>query len=360
MLSHWELVSLDLISGTTTLVTITDSRPITATTTCVMSISTAFHLLSRSHTFCPLPIPDGAAKALLFEIVGGFLGFGCGRKFAHAHHARARRTGQEAEIPLVRNLLLEVLRRRCGREGPTLHGVGQLAFLGLAVEFGDDGRVVLVGDVSVDVARDAVYLAAAGVLPDAVRVLRGAGAGILCNPFVIGGQLSWVKIAVQEILGAVKHRIVACRLDLVKEGLADVGVNLSAAAGVNALILDVEGNRVTELVRFDRLDNLFGRPSGRLCGGCVAVQVHSDSQPRRQRAADMRPVTGILLERTVVVAPAHTDHRKVDTRRLDPRPVHIRLPAGHINSVLCHYSTSFLNPTERRRPALSKNLSACV
>lgn len=97
---------------------------------------------------------------------------------------------------------------------------------------------------------------------------------------VIACSFKVIKVGVQKIFGTVEHCIVACRLDFIQKSLADIGVDLLAASSVDALVLDIKGNRVAELVRFDRLDDLFGCPSGCLCCGGVAVQVHSHIQTR--------------------------------------------------------------------------------
>ena len=79
-----------------------------------------------------------------------------------------------------------------------------------------------------------------------------------------------IKVGVKKIFGTVEHCIVACRLDFIQKSLADIGVDLLAASSVDALVLDIKGNRVAELVRFDCLDDLFGCPSACLCcGGCL-------------------------------------------------------------------------------------------
>ena len=174
-----------------------------------------------------------------------------------------------------------------------------------------------------------------------MRMLGSAGTGILCNPFVIGNKLVRIKVGVQKIFGTVEHCIVACRLDFIQKSLADIGIDLLAASSVDALVLDIKGNRVTKLVRFDCLDDLFGCPSGCLCCGGVAVQIHSHIQTRCQRAADMFLKMNILFECAIVVAPANTYNRKINAGCLDFLPIYIVLCIRNINSVFCQNSTSF-------------------
>ena len=191
------------------------------------------------------------------------------------------------------------------------------------IHFCNDGRVVLVRNVPVHVAADAAHPAAAGVLPDAVWMFAGAFACVLCNPFVIGGQLCRVEIAVQKILRAVQHSIVTSRLHLVQERFANLGVGLLAAAGVDALILNIKGDWVGQLVRLDRFNNLLRCPACCLCGGGIAVQVDANIQSCCQRTFDVLHKCTVELQCTIIVAEADADDGKVDPVRFDLLPVNL-------------------------------------
>ena len=157
-------------------------------------------------------------------------------------------------------------------------------------------------------------------------MLAGAFACVLCNPLVIGGQLCRVEVAIQKVLGTVQHGIVSSRLHLVQERFANFGVGLFTAAGVDALILDVKGDWVGQLVRLYCPNNLLRCPACCLYGGGIAVQINANIQPCRQRTLDVLRKGTVEFERTVVVAESHTDDGKVDTIRFDLLPVNLGLP----------------------------------
>ena len=194
------------------------------------------------------------------------------------------------------------------------------------IHFCNDGRIVLISNVSVYVSNDAIDPTSAGVLPDAVWMFAGAFACVLCNPFVIGGQLCRVEVAIQKVLGTVQHGIVARLLHFLQKRFANLGVGLFTAAGVDALILDVKGDWVGQLVRLDRFNNLLRRPSCCLYSGGIAVQINAYIQPCRQRTLDVLRKCTVELLCTIIVAEADADAGKVYPVRLDLLPVNLGLP----------------------------------
>ena len=247
------------------------------------------------------------------------------RKFADTYFCKGI-VFEKYEVPHIIELGVQVRSAFCRCKCSHLYGVQQVFACLRMIHFCNDSRVVFIGNISVYISNDAIDPAAAGVLPDAVWMFAGAFACVLCNPFVIGGQLCRVEVAVEKVFGAVQHGIVSSCLHLIQERFANLGVGLFTAAGVDALILDVKGDWVGQLVRFYCPNNLLRCPACCLYGGGIAVQINANIQSCRQRTLDVLGKGTVEFERTVVVAEAHTDDSKVNAVRFDFLPVHLGLP----------------------------------
>ena len=108
-------------------------------------------------------------------------------------------------------------------------------------------RVVLVGEVKVDLAVDSGYDSLAGVLPHAEVSRVGRNGVPLRKPYFVACELRHIKVGRQPGLVGVQHAVVACRVHFVKERLDDLCKGALSEVSL-ALLLNVEDYGVGYLI----------------------------------------------------------------------------------------------------------------
>lgn len=192
----------------------------------------------------------------------------------------------------------------------------------------DDGGIVLVGDIGIHVAGDAVHAALGGVLPHTESAVVGRSGSPLHQSVIEPLQPGIVQAVLQPVEVAVQGAEETGLLDGVAESDDHVGQH-GLSEILPGLVLEVEGDGIGEhaLVLFKDAHHVGGFLLGGGHGGRVGIEVAADLN------AGLHSPLHVPLEPAVQSAGgavsgtvAETDHGELHAGRLDLRPVDLALP----------------------------------
>jgi len=223
------------------------------------------------------------------------------------------------------------LRVRLRRNSRSLIRTGESIELGVL----DDGRIVLVGDIGIDIAVDAAYLTSGRTLPHTEGSGIGRSGSPLCQPVIKTLQLGIVEVVLQPVEIAVQGAVETGLFDGVTESDDHIRQD-SFSEALLGLVLQVKGYRIGEDA-FIFLENTHDIGSFLFCsghGGSVGIEIAADVD------SGLESVCHVLLEVTVEAAGiaisgavAEADHSKLHAVRFDLVPVDFALPLGNIDTL---------------------------
>lgn len=203
-----------------------------------------------------------------------------------------------------------------------------------AAHAGDNSRIILVCDVHIDIAGNAVYRALGRILPHAIIARIGRLGRPLREPDVVAALAVRVDAVGKPVLVRIHDDVVPCRLHRLAERADDVGDHGHAEVRLFG-VLDIKGNRICKCFSLDPAEEnlclllrLFGS-----CGVAVMVRAHGDARSRRALVVRLE----LLVLLVVVASVARAQHGELHARRFDLRPIDLALVLAYIDALILRH-----------------------